>query len=599
METFRFLYPYLRPHWRGYLLGLLLVPFSVAAGLSTPYLTGEAIRVLQSANRQPGELERILGWILALSVAGGVGLFAVRFWIIGASRKMELDLRNSLFRHLQTLDQIYFKGARTGDLMARATSDVESVRTVAGPVILYTSRTILLLAAAIPLMASVSWKLTVCIMIPLSLLTLAVRRIGPRVHEAVLKSQETLSELSSGGQENFAGVRVVKSYALEEDEIRSFTGIAKRYLERNLVVAMTAAWMGPIIGGVADFSLVSLLLVGGLLMISGQLDLSDVIKFAGYQSSLLWPMISIGWVVNQYNRASVSVERLKAVLAVKPLVSDPLEPILPSGGSIEGHVSIRNLTFSFAAAAACRSGASTSTEALVGDSAALSNVSIEVPVGKTVAIVGRVGSGKSTLVQLIPRIYPPPDGTIFVDGIDVNRLPLSTLRRAIGFVPQESFLFSRTVTENIAFGSEDSEPEDVYAVAEVTRFSKDIDQLPRGYDELVGERGVTLSGGQKQRAAISRALLVRPKILILDDALSAVDTQTEEEILGNLKRVTRDLTTIIVSHRISSIRHADRIYVLDAGKVAEEGSHDELLSRRGLYAEIHRLQQLSDELAGM
>ncbi len=599
VETFRFLYPYLRPHWRGYLLGLLLVPFSVAAGLSTPYLAGEAIRVLQDPHRQPGDLERILGWILTLSVAGGVGLFAVRFWIIGASRKTEFDLRNHLFRHLQGLDQLYFKSARTGDLMARATSDVESVRTVAGPVILYTSRTILLLAVAMPLMLSVSWKLTICLMIPLSLLTLAVRAVGPRVHEAVLKSQETLSELSSAGQENFAGVRVVKSYALEDDEIQSFTRITKRYLERNIALAMTAAWMGPIIGGVSDFSLVSLLLVGGTLMLSSELDLSDVIKFAGYQSSLLWPMISIGWVVNQYHRAGASVKRLKSIFEIEPLVREPAEPQMPEGLSIEGSISIRNLTFCFAEANSRRRPAPPDSGTQVVGGPALSNVSIEVPAGKTVGIVGRVGSGKSTLVQLIPRIYPPPDGAIFIDGIDVNRMALSTLRRAIGFVPQESFLFSRTVTENIAFGTESSEPEDVYAVAEITRFSKDIDQLPHGYEELVGERGVTLSGGQKQRAAISRALLVQPKILILDDALSSVDTQTEEEILKNLKRVTRGLTTIIVSHRISSLRHADRIYVLDGGKVAEQGSHDELLARGGTYAEVHRLQLLSDELASL
>ncbi len=581
METLRFLYPYVRPHWRGYAFGLILVPFSVAAGLSTPYLTGEAVAVLQDPSRGTRGLVSLIVWILALSIAGGLGLFAVRYLIIGASRKMEFDLRNHFFRHLQGLDQLYFKNARTGDIMARATSDVESARTVAGPVILYTARTAILLSVAVPMMASVSWKLTICIMVPLSLLTVAVRKIGPRVHDAVLKSQETLSELSSSGQENFAGVRVIKSFAQEEHEIRGFTDIARRYLERNLAVARISAWMHPVIGGVGDLSLISLLFVGGVLILGGQLELSDIIKFAGYQANLLWPMISIGWVVNQFHRGGASVARLQAVFSVEPGVKEPAQPQLPASGAIQGHVSIRGLTFGY------------------GGARVLSNVSIEVPCGKTVAVVGRTGSGKSTLVSLIPRIYPPPDGSIFIDGIDVNRLPLALLRGSIGFVPQESFLFSRTVTENIAFGVEESEPEDVYAVAEVTRFAKDIDQLPRGYDELVGERGVTLSGGQKQRAAISRALLVKPEILILDDALSAVDTQTEEEILDNLKRVTRDLTAIIVSHRISSIRHADRIYVLDAGRVAEEGTHEELLAREGVYSKMYRLQLLSDELERM
>jgi len=319
--------------------------------------------------------------------------------------------------------------------------------------------------------------------------------------------------------------------------------------------------------------------VGGLLILEGRLSLGDIVKFSGYQAQLLWPMISIGWIVNQFLRGSTGVERLKEVLSVEPLVAEPGSPERPPSGSLAGHVSIRNLTFSYRGEPVLR------------------DVSLEAPAGQTIAIVGRTGSGKSTLVSLIPRIYPPPDGAIFLDGIDVNQLPLDTLRKSIGFVPQESFLFSRTVSENIGFGVDDPDLEEVYAVARVTRFDKDIDQLPRGYEELVGERGVTLSGGQKQRAAISRALLVHPKLLILDDALSSVDTQTEDEILENLKRATESMTTIIVSHRISSIRHAHRIYVLDEGRIVEEGSHQDLLRRGGVYAEIHRLQLISEELA--
>ncbi|HVR73428.1 MAG TPA: ABC transporter ATP-binding protein [Planctomycetota bacterium] len=583
MKTIRFVYPYLKPHWRGYALGLLLVPLSIAASLSTPYLTGEAVATLQSPGGRTEDLYPTLAWILILSVVGGLSLFAVRYLLIGASRKMEFDLRNHVFRHLQSLDQIYFKNARTGDIMARITADVEGVRTLAGPVIMYTARTIILLAVAIPLMASVSWLLTLCIMAPLSLLTLSVRKVGPRVHKAVARAQDVLSELSSSAQENFAGVRVVKSYAQEGAEIRTFGSVARRYLDRNLDVARISALMQPIIGGVGDVSLISLLFVGGMLLLQDKLELSDLIKFAGYQGSLLWPMISIGWVANQFHRGTASIERIQAILSVEPRVKESASPLLPESGAIEGSVSIRGLTFAYAP----------------GPKPVLKDVSLEAPRGSTVAIVGRTGAGKSTLVSLIARIYPVPDGAVFVDEIDVNRLPLSVLRRSIGFVPQESFLFSRTVSENIAFGAEEWDLEEIYGVAEVTRFEKDIDQLPRGYDELVGERGVTLSGGQKQRAAMARALFVKPKILILDDALSAVDSQTESEIVENLKRATRGLTTIVVSHRLSSIRHADRIYVLDGGRVAEEGTHAELLERHGLYSDMYRLQLISDELERM
>jgi len=590
VKTLRFLLPYCRPHWRGYVFGLLLVPAATLAALAVPYLTGGAVKILEGLPvATPGavgsglnsRLVALLAGIVAMSLLRGVAIFAVRFLVISASRKVEFDLRNHLFRHLQSLDQLFMKNARTGDIMARFTSDVEHARTVAGPVIMYSASTVIMLAVALPLMASVSWALTVFIMVPLSLLTVAVRRMGPQVHDAVLKAQDRLSELSSVAQENFAGVRVVKAFAQENHEVSRFRKVAQEFLEHNLMAAKISNWMVPLIGGVSDLSLISLLLVGGILILSSHLGLSDIIEFSGYQSLLLWPMISLGWVFNQVQRAQASVDRITDFLSAEPGVKQPATPILPAAGRIEGRISIRNLTFAY------------------GKAEVLRNISIEVPCGATVAIVGRTGAGKSTLVSLIPRVYPVPDGVIFIDGVDVNCLPLDALRKSIGFVPQESFLFSKTINENISFGIESHDIEDVYNVAQVTRFDKDIDQLPRGYEEIVGERGVTLSGGQKQRAAIARALFVRPKILILDDALSSVDTHTEEEILENLKRVTRGMTTIIVSHRISSIRHADRIYVLDGGGVAEEGTHQQLIAQGKIYAEIHRRQILAEELARM
>ena len=579
MDTVRFLLPFCRPYSKQYFLGILLQPLSIASLLAIPYLTGEAVGKLEMGAAQ--EILTIVWWILGCSVVRGISLFATRYLLITASRAVEFDLRNSLFGHLQSLDQLFFKRSHAGDLMARMASDVDRTRLIIGPVIMYSVSTICMLVFAIPLMLSLSWKLTVLIMLPLSLLTLIVRFIGPRVHTQMLKAQETLSKLSSHSQENFAGVRVVKSFAQETSETERFSRSARRYADENLKAAMYSAWMHPLIGGVGDLGQIFIILVGGILILYGQLGLPELIKFTGYLLALLWPMLSIGWVVNQYQRGAASVHRIRELLDQKPQIASPPEPSSAPSGKIQGHVSIRKLTFSY------------------GRTEVLRDVSIEVPLGHTIAIVGRTGSGKSTLVSLIPRIYPVPDDTVFVDGFDINRYPLSELRRSIGFVPQESFLFSRSISRNIAFASDELDHEKIHSIAELTRLANDVDQFPKGYEEVVGERGVTLSGGQRQRAALARALAIDPRILILDDALSAVDTQTEEEILAGLKRFTENLTTIIVSHRISSIQHADRIYVIDEGVIIEQGTHDELVRHDGIYAEIHRLQLISDELENM
>lgn len=587
VNTLRFLFPYLKAYWRSYAAGLLLAPVSSLSALAIPYFTGEAVKMLERISGSSGlapEATRALWSLLLILLAVGalraLSLFATRYLIITASRKAEYDLRNHLFRHLQSLDQHYFKTARTGDVMARFTSDVERARIVAGPVVLYGAGTLCTVAAALPLMVSVSWKLTVAALVPLSLLFAMVRWIGPRVHRAVLEAQDALSELSSRAQENFAGIRVTKAFAAEEFEIRGLREVSEKYADRNLRASRLAAWMFPALGGTGELSAIALLVVGGALALAGQLSLSDIVKFSGYQALLIWPMIALGWTVNQYQRAGASVERLKEFLACEPRVKD--RPGLERGPEapriVSGEISVRDLTFAY------------------NREPVLTGVSMEIPAGSFVGIVGRTGSGKSTLVSLIPRLYAVPDGKIFVGGLDVNAVPLSELRRAIGFVPQESFLFSRTVNENIAFGTESSDLEDVQEAARTSRLDKDVDQFPRGYHEVVGERGITLSGGQKQRASIARALLIRPKILILDDAFSAVDTQTEEEILANLRRAARGITTILVTHRISSVRGADKIFVLEGGHVAEEGRHEELLARGGLYAELYRRQRLTEEL---
>jgi ATP-binding cassette subfamily B protein len=584
LNTFRFLLPFARPYWRSFLGGMVLVPISTASTLMIPWLTGDCVELLRRTSAAAGDgdglsaLTPYLAGILALALIRGLTLFSVRWLVIGASRHAEYDLRNHLFRHLQTLDQSYYHHARTGDILSRLSSDVERVRLVVGPIVMYSASTACMLAFAVPLMVSVSLPLTLLILVPLSFLTVAVRRIGPRVHAEVMKAQETYSDLSSLAQEDFSGIRVIKAFAQEEVERTRFREVAERYLAQNLRVARISAWMDPVVGAVAELGLLILLAVGGLLMLADRVQLGDFIKFAGYQTQLVWPMISIGWVINQYHRASASMARLEEILTVEPAIREPPAATLPEGGRIRGHVSIRDLSLQLAGRAI------------------LDRVSIEAPAGSLVAIVGRIGSGKSTLVNCVPRLVAVPDGTVFVDGVDVNQLPLSLLRGAIGLVPQESFLFSRTIRDNIAFAAGAPTLEEVVESARLARFDKDIDQFPRAYDEMVGERGITLSGGQRQRAALARALTQRPRILILDDAFSQVDTETEKEIVRNLHAATAGMTTIVVAHRISSVLGADLIYVLDEGRVVEEGRHEELVKLGGIYAQMHRRQLLREEI---
>jgi ATP-binding cassette, subfamily B, multidrug efflux pump len=592
VETIRFLLPLAKPYLRRYALGILLAPLSTILALAIPGLTGRSVNLLKELPGNPdASLAPILGLgalILAAAAGRGVLLFGVRMLVIGASRGFEYDLRNRLFDHLQSLDARFYGRARTGDLLSRLTSDVEATRALAGPVVLYTANAAFTLLLALPLMASVDSLLTALVLAPLCSLALAVRRVGPRVHEASRRAQETLAELGSFAQENFAGVRVVRSLAREEAELDGFSRISARYLDRTMEAERLYSWMGPTVAAIGESSAILLLLVGGRMILAGTFTIGGFVEFAGYAALLIWPMVSIGWVLNQVHRGSASVVRLREILAAQSQVAIEVPGVVPAPSVFDPpcapELEIRSLTFAY------------------DDRPVLRDVSLRVPAGSTVAIVGRTGAGKSTLLSLIPRLWRVPDGAVFIDGRDANSIPLDELRRAIGFVPQESFLFSRTIAENIAFSADGEEreasrlDEEVRRWAAFARLDKDIDQFPLGYGEVVGERGVTLSGGQKQRAAIARALLKDPRILLLDDPLSAVDAATEEEILANLRHAARGRTVVLASHRVAGVRSADRIFVLDDGRVAEEGPHRDLLKLGGIYADLYRRQLLAEEL---
>jgi ATP-binding cassette subfamily B protein len=516
--------------------------------------------------------------LFILAAVGGIFRFLMRRIIVGASRDFEYDLRNDFFAALQRLHLSYFQHHRTGDLMSRATNDLGAVRMMMGPAVMYTASTVLTFVVAIVLMVSIDPWLTLVALVPLPFVTVVVKYFGTAIHNRFEKIQEQLSDISAIAQESLAGVRVVRAYGQEAFEIDRFRSANLEYVQRNRALIRLQGFYFPSMGLLMGIGALLVLWLGSRRVVAGQMTLGELVAFNAYLTMLGWPMIAFGWVSNLLQRGTASWKRLLDVLDVEPLVSDA--EANDAITSIEGEVEFRNLTFSF------------------GDALVLRGVSFKVPKGTTTAIVGATGSGKSTVLSLLPRLHEPPAGAVLIDGVDVRHIPLNVLRGAIGFVNQEPFLFSTTLAENIAFGARanQADRERIAEAASIARLDKDLAQFPQGYDTSVGERGITLSGGQKQRAAIARALVIDPKILILDDALSAVDTHTEEEILERLSVVMSQRTTIIVSHRVSTIRGADQIVVLHDGRVAERGTHEELIRRGGFYADLYRKQLLEEEL---
>jgi ATP-binding cassette subfamily B multidrug efflux pump len=579
----RQLFPYIRRYRRQYALGFVCVVGSSAIAALAPLVLQHAIDDL-FAGVTRAKLGRYSGLLILIAGIGGYFRFQMRRIIISASRGVEYDLRNDFFAHLERLPLAFFQANRTGDLMSRATNDLSAVRMMVGPSVMYLSTTVITAAVSLSLMFALDLRLTLIALVPLPLVSIAVKLFGSAIHKTFEDVQEKLATMSAVVQESLTGVRVVRAYGQEEPEVERFRCSNQDYVERNRRLSRLQGAFFPTMSLLLGGSALLALWLGSRQVVSGRITVGQFVAFNAYLAQLAWPMIAFGWVTNLLERGMASWKRMLTVMDTEPSVKDEEGSGLKAQGlrPITGAIEFRNLTFAF------------------GGRDVLSRVSLSVRAGESLAIVGGTGSGKSTLVNLLPRLHNPPRGTVFIDGRDVRDIPLAELRRAIGFVPQEPFLFSDTLADNVAFGVPEinrHRPEAIPAAAEIAQLSKDVGDFPNGYETMVGERGITLSGGQKQRAAIARAVVIDPRVLILDDALSAVDTYTEEEILSRLRGVMRERTSIIISHRISTVREADQIIVLDAGRLVERGKHEELVAQGGVYAELYKKQLLEEELA--
>ena len=577
----RALLPYVLKYRRAFAVGFLCVLLTTAFQLASPWVLKYAIDDL-SLGVTREKLLFYAGLLLGISLVRGAFLFLMRRIIIGASRDIEYDMRNDFFARLERLSLGYYQAHRTGDLMSRATNDLIAVRMMIGPAIMYSAQTVLVFVVAIALMAAIDLKLTLIALIPLPFVSLSVKYFGSAIHKRFEKIQAQLSDVSAVVQEALSGVRVVRAYRQEAHEQDRFRRSNLEYLERNRVLIGLQGAFYPSMTFFLGLGSLMVLWLGSRAVIHGDITLGEFVAFNGYLVMLAWPMIAFGWVTNILQRGFASWGRMLDIMRQEPAINDTQVTQAGMMVPMDAAIEFRSLTFAYPGS----------------DRPVLRDVDLRIEQGQTVAFVGGTGSGKSTLISLLPRMHQPPAGTVFIGGVDVREIPLARLRGAIGFVPQEPFLFSDTIAENVAFAAEHSGPpaDRVRAAAAVARLDKDVEEFPRGYETMVGERGITLSGGQKQRTALARALYVDPAILILDDALSAVDTYTEEEILSRLRGVMRQRTSIIVAHRVSTVREADQIFVLQDGRIAERGTHDELVRRNGLYAALHRKQLLEEEL---
>ena len=574
-HSMRPLLPYLKRYRWGFVFGTFCVVMSNGAWAGLPRVIGQAAQSLEGGVTSHKLLVFTVE-VLALAAVRGIFLFLTRWVVIGISRDIEFDLRNDLFAHLETLSYSYYQRMRTGDIMARVTNDLNAVRMLMGPAIMYSANTLVFTAAALWFMVHNSPRLTLYAFLPLPIVSVTIQYFGRRIHERFERIQAMFSDISARAQENFSGARVVRAYVQEEAEIASFETANQEYVARSLKLVRLMGMLWPTLELMLGLALVLVLWMGGREVLAGRMQIGAFTAFNIYMMQLTFPIIALGWVVNIFQRGTASLVRLNEILQEQPAIQDESDA---DDREVQGEIEFRDLNFEYEG------------------KSVLHNLNLRIPAGSSMAIVGPTGSGKSTLVSLIPRIYDAAPGMVLLDGRPIREFSLASLRSSIGFVPQETFLFSDRIRENIALGVESATDQEIYDAADAANIATDIEGFPEGYQTMVGERGITLSGGQKQRAAIARALIRNPRILILDDALSSVDTHTEDKILNHLREVMQGRTTIFISHRVSTVRNADRIAVLHDGKIVEIGTHDELLALNGYYSDLYNKQLLEEELA--
>jgi ATP-binding cassette, subfamily B, multidrug efflux pump len=558
--------------------GFIFIILSNAGSLYVPLLIKDAINALQKS-ADTWVLVRFALMIMLTSLFAGVFRFFIRQKIIVVSREIEYDLRHNFWKHIQLLPLRYFQNNSTGNIMAHATNDINAVRMFIGPAVMYSIDTSIALIIIIPILISLNLSLTIYSLLPLPFLSYAVYRVGKLIHKKFTLIQEKFSELTTMAQENYAGIRVVKSYVREESEIGLFKILSNDYVKRNMEMIKVQALIMPILFLITGLSLIIVVWIGGLKVISHEMNLGQIAAFIVYLGELIWPMIAFGWVTNIIQQAEASMRRLNTIFAEPYEINNSLETNYAIK-ELKGKIEFKNVSFRY------------------GENLPyiLKNIDLEIEQGQTIALMGYTGSGKTSFINLIPRMYDVSEGEILIDDVNIKNIPLEILRTNIGLVQQESFLFSDTIVNNISYGLRSIDRKKVEEVSRIAHFDKDVEYFPVGYDTIMGERGITLSGGQKQRASLARSLAIDPRIIILDDSFSAVDTNTEEAILKNLKLFMKNRTSIIISHRISTVKDADVIIVLSEGIVAEKGNHDDLVKLNGIYADLHFKQLLEKEL---